>query len=69
MEKKMAHGGMDIMRLQRTLDILQRGRRNYGMDVSKWRPVLYEISLESCAMKVFLSNYIYHLVMQTRKTQ
>lgn len=69
MEEKMAHSGMGIMRLQRIFGILQRGRRNYSMDVGKWKPVLYKISLESCAIKVFLPNYICHLAMQTRKTQ
>lgn len=39
------------------------------MDAGKWKPVLYKISLESCAVKVFLLNYLCHLAMQTRKTQ
>lgn len=68
-KEKMAHGGMGIMRLQRTLGILEWGRRNYSMDVDKWKPVLCKISLESCSVKVFLSNYMCHLAMQTRKAQ
>lgn len=56
------------MRLQRTLGILQGGGANCSMNIGKRKPVLYKIHLESCAIKVFLSNYICHLAMQTRGT-
>lgn len=36
--------GDNVIRLQRTLGILQRGGGNYGMDVGKWKPVLYKIT-------------------------
>lgn len=39
------------------------------MDVGKWKPVLYKIPSESCAVRVFLSNYICRLSMQTKRTQ
>lgn len=70
--EKTTHGRWNednVMRLQRTLGILQRGGGNYGMDVGKWKPVLYKIPSESCAIKIFLSNYIRHLAMQTRRIQ
>lgn len=42
------------------------------MDIGNWKnwkPVLFKISFESCAIKVFLSNYICHLGMQRRTQQ
>lgn len=39
------------------------------MDVGKWKPVLYKIPSESRAIRVFLSNYIGRLAMQTKRTQ